>query len=502
MAGAKQNLDETERGTQEGFLALQGVIGASSSQRFLGCLVLFNILLVYVRPQEILTFLGAIRLLLIVSVIGVLIWLPKAHQNWTKPTLAMLGFLIMGALWVPFARNNRWAYAGFTELSQQFFCFIFPLIAYSINSVQIHRLLKVFIFSGIYLAIYSLTHAGRGPGGFLGDENDLCLTLTLFLSYALVMTPTSKTRWVKFVYIGSALLMLGGIVASNSRGGFVGLVAAFGYYILGSSRKLSVILTTIVIILVGAIFAPQSYWDEMSTIKNTSTGTADQRKKIWGTAFRVWADPPHIPAGVGMRNIPYWLADYEPAENKTKYGKSIGGRAVHSLYFELLSELGLIGVLLFLMATGGSFLGNRRCLKASREIETIAKRLNSQIKKRLALAKKNSEILGTDLEKSRPSNEEVLSMSLQVIAQESRLISFLCTATNMAWVGVLVAGIFISVFYYPPIWTLVAVSAIIHLYWNKVQSVAIEILQSAEREVMQAAVKDSSKDLSSTHPTS
>ncbi len=66
---------------------------------------------------------------------------------------------------------------------------------------------------------------------------------------------------------------------------------------------------------------------------------------------------------------------YEPEENRTHWGKSAGGRAVHSVYVQILSDLGLAGMLIFLTAVLSSIRGNGQKIQALRGEFGIIRRL-------------------------------------------------------------------------------------------------------------------------------
>lgn len=81
----------------------------------------------------------------------------------------------------------------------------------------------------------------------------------------------------------------------------------------------------------------------METITEIDSGTAQVRRNNWAAARRMFYDSPIW--GVGGHNFGVLLPDYaiEYSEEKrpTRWG-----RASHSMYFDLLAEFGLLGVLL------------------------------------------------------------------------------------------------------------------------------------------------------------
>jgi O-antigen ligase len=162
-----------------------------------------------------------------------------------------------------------------------------------------------------------------------------------------------------------ALLFTSAIVVTNSRGGFVGLVAAaFLCFIASRNRVRNLVVAT----LVGLIFyfaVPASYKQEMSTISQTSSGTADQRFFLWAAAVNMWREHPLL--GVGAANFKWEVGTYQPrAGPGERFGsgqyqeRDWSATVTHSLYFEALSELGTLGCLALVGMIVGHFSGLRR----------------------------------------------------------------------------------------------------------------------------------------------
>ena len=73
--------------------------------------VFFNLLLLFIRPQNHLRFLGTIYFPLLASLPLFALWLIRP-KYWPPQIVAMVGFVGLGAAWVPLALNNRWAFPG------------------------------------------------------------------------------------------------------------------------------------------------------------------------------------------------------------------------------------------------------------------------------------------------------------------------------------------------------------------------------------------------------
>jgi len=62
--------------------------------------------------------------------------------------------------------------------------------------------------------------------------------------------------------------------------------------------------------------------EEMSTISDTTEGTADLRLEVWKIGLRMFAANPVL--GVGADNFRWVVGDYQSQEQSEKYGRSLG----------------------------------------------------------------------------------------------------------------------------------------------------------------------------------
>ncbi len=410
---------------------------ADPGERWFRALLFLNLFVLFIRPQNDIKILVPLYLSLIFSVLGCLFWLPWHRRTWNPITKSMVMFLGLGVIWVPLARNNHEAFYAMLDLSQQFLGIVFPIVAFGASGQTLKRLMSYLPFLGAYIGIYALTHNGRGPGGFLGDENDCCLVLIMFFSFALTQFTAPRSFLSKLFLLACSITIATGIIATISRGGFVGFVAALFYFFLKSKNKLLVSLFGLITFAAVVPFVPQEYWNEMKTISDTSRGTAQARRDIWAVGIQIWLDPAHFIAGTGMQNSPRWLQDYEPIQNLSPHGKSISGRAIHSLYIQLVGDLGLIGLILFVSIVYLSLSGNVRVIR------------------------------DTLLHENDPDLPYEIILHLKFLRATA-------IGLNMAWVGVLWAGLFISVLYYPPIWLLACLSGTLVVYWDKLTGGRVE----------------------------
>jgi len=191
----------------------------------------------------------------------------------------------------------------------------------------------------IYVSCYSLFYKG-GSGNYFKDENDLALYINMWLPFCYFLFRAEKRKVKKIVYASGLLIGIASIVMSFSRGGFVGIVCVFLVIWLFSARKVISLVVIGCLATSVFLFAPKNYWTRMETIKEADKGTAIERRLSWEAAWAMFLDNP---LGVGGNNFPVRFPEYQSSEFK----KGMWGRAAHSLWFTLISEIGIFGIIIY-----------------------------------------------------------------------------------------------------------------------------------------------------------
>lgn len=231
------------------------------------------------------------------------------------------------------------------------------------------KLIDILVVLLSYCSIYAVLHNGMGPGGFMGDENDMalggnvCLALSLF---GYVYSRGMK-RWF---YAAGAALAISGVVASLSRGGFISFVAVVGFFLItqpGLIKKAALLAVAATLFLT---FAPGEYLEEVATIgaeaqsTNDDDSTASHRYYLWATGLNMFLDNPIF--GVGAQNFPIRAGQYQPMTGDwppSLFERSVEGTVSHSTYVDIVAELGLTGTTLWIFMVGSTLLGLRRFRK-------------------------------------------------------------------------------------------------------------------------------------------
>lgn len=313
-----------------------------AAPRWLLFALLIFFVMEYVRP----TGLVQLKLQGLVAIVLPILWVSARNRPRSRALILQLAFVGLCAVGVLHANNYFAAYVATRTM------FGNVGIALGISWVLSDRTtlregVGWWTVVMVYVGWYALTHGGRGTGGFLGDENDVALALCAALPFAFFGFERGKGAR-KILYAVGGLIMVAAIVKSASRGGFLGLVGAGAYCFFTSRRKL-MNLGILAIATAGfLLLASPAYLEELATIQDTDSGTANTRRFLWTTAWEMYLENPVI--GVGGSNFNYLAGDFQPRTGKwakPEYTeRNWKGTTVHSFYFQLLSEQGSVGVFL------------------------------------------------------------------------------------------------------------------------------------------------------------
>jgi len=365
----------------------------------------------YLRPQG--TYLPFLSVLKISMWMTVFIFFAhfKSDSKIYQDKLAILALLFLAeiAVSVVYAVNTYFVWRAFKGMT------LLLIISLSIpvivdNLQKFRKFINVWIVIHVFLALYMILHRGRGPSGFIEDENDAALVMNMVVPIAAVMIfQKDITKKLKFLYMIATFLFIASVVTTMSRGGFLGLASiAFAFW-WWSKNKLSLFFKSLLLVVILAYpvykMIPERYVLEMETISDASDSTRNSRLHYWSIGWDMFLDNPLI--GVGAMNYSWNVVRYQMRrDDYDPNGRLLGGRAAHSLYFTLFSELGIVGTLLYFSI-----------------LFMIINRLRRLI------------ILGN-------TEERYHSAGLLASGFMASLGSFLVTGT------------FISVLYYPPFWYL------------------------------------------------
>ena len=297
----------------------------------------------YVRPGAYVPGFDALHLNSLVPLIGIvgtlLLKAPVSNSafftEWnTKLMGALLGLLCVSTL---FATVTLYAY----DVTRTVFSYILIYWILVRQVGDIRRLKGVFItltlahiiIAALNPAVFSPTdtRVGINSGSFLGDGNDFSLSVNICIPLCLFLMAESKKKIVALSWAGGLLTLVFCVIATQSRGGIVGLAAVGLYYWLKSPKKLQTAAVFVLVVSIVAANAPASFFDRMKTISDTEEGSTKGRIDAWKLSVQMAAQNPLL--GVGAGHFPLGYGQLRSAQGTP--GRWL---TAHSIYFLVLGR--------------------------------------------------------------------------------------------------------------------------------------------------------------------
>jgi len=213
---------------------------------------------------------------------------------------------------------------------------------------------------GVFTLLTGGQHRVWGPSGsFIEGNNEIGLALLIILPLGYFLFQQYSNKWIKAGLVMSMLLMTISVVGTQSRGAFLALICVGVFLWYKSQSKLAIGAIALVGVLLLVPFLPEHWYDRMATIQNyEQDASAMGRINAWTVAVNV-ANDRITGGGFGLwSSLTFRLYAPEP-ENV---------HDAHSIYFEVLGELGYPGLILFLLILGSIWLGANSNVKRARQI--------------------------------------------------------------------------------------------------------------------------------------
>jgi O-antigen ligase len=272
---------------------------------------------------------------------------------WSRELKAFSIFFLLTTIGVAFAVNRPTALAYYTATYWKIGIMVVA-IAWLVREPKDYTIAaRALVIGGILIAIVAISNklAGiglvegtrvtiaRDMGSVLGDPNDLSLVLLFPLGFAVCLVAYPCGFLNKIIGLIGTALIVWAIICTQSRGGLLGILATFG--VVG----LRVVKSKVLLISVGAI-AGLALFLAMGINKRASGGAAEEgidesamgRIYAWNAAWKMATTRPLT--GVGLDNFTanyFFYSDHWDGMN----------HAVHSTWFNVLSETGFPGFFAF-----------------------------------------------------------------------------------------------------------------------------------------------------------
>jgi putative inorganic carbon (HCO3(-)) transporter len=332
-------------------------------------LLVFTLLL-YFRPQDSFPPLAIIPLAEIAAVLGLVALVAGRVTRGlpvTRVTPELLGVAGLGGLMVLLAPFSIWPSGSLQTFTDLFVkvLLIFVLIVNTLSSPQrVRQFTAVIVLATSYIGFRAVFDYARGinlvengrvqgaVGGMFQNPNDLALNMVAVLPLATLLAMRARSTTGRLLAAVGALLMVGAVIASHSRSGFLGLaaMALILAWQMGRRSPRFIVAAALAVIVV-LPFAPSSYWERVASITDDNldaTGSREARRLLLAEAFQAFLDHPVTGLGAGQ------FVNYNPP------GRVETWLETHNVVLQVAVELGVIGLAIFFFLVFRALIAGRQ----------------------------------------------------------------------------------------------------------------------------------------------
>jgi O-antigen ligase len=191
-------------------------------------------------------------------------------------------------------------------------------------------------------------------GGTIADPNLLAAVLVVSFVLAAALTATTSSPAARWALMGAAGLALLCVFLTASRGGVVGLLAALATgIVLARGRRAAAIAGALAVVAASALYV--GLFDPGVVQRYSTADGGNGRTDLWKVGWRmVEANPVHGVGGGNFRDASVHYVLAQPGSIEDSQFIIDQPRFAHNVYLEVLAELGVVGLALFLALVGAA----------------------------------------------------------------------------------------------------------------------------------------------------
>ncbi len=333
--------------------------------------LILYLLLFLLRPAETYTVLAPLRLEFLLG--GALIVIVLMKNKWQFGTLRIpnsplnsRGILLLGALFLSLLGSACTdCTIGVITMMSKLGVFYLLIILTIDTRLKLIVFFMFFVSANIYMAgqilnefasgvfqDYSGLARTAGGNSAIDNFNGIAITMNSIIPFIYYLMLHYETRWKKIAMALMLAVSIITLVLTGSRGGLLGFLTLIGIFWYRSQQKLVTGAALAFILIVGWFSIEDNRRDRYMSILSSQEQrdeSAQGRLDAWVDGLFLFAEKPLTGVGAGAFA---WA-------RVTKFGVYL---QPHSMYVQILAELGIIGAVLYGLFLAGIFRINNRIL--------------------------------------------------------------------------------------------------------------------------------------------
>ena len=310
----------------------------------------------------------------IVAVVTMFSWMiSREKKSWPNDSISFALACLTGWMTINMAMavDPSWSWP-YWSLTAKTMVLIFMVMVMATSKARLHAVVWMVVISvgyyGVKGSIFTILTGGGsivyGPENtMIGDNNHLALATVMILPLIHYLRIETSNKWIRHGLGLVFFIQFFSILGSYSRGGAIALGVMLLMFWRESQHKILYMVLGLAALGVVLTFMPDTFWSRMNTLRDTSTDASFQgRVSAWWVAFYFAID--HFPFGAG-----FYAPQLESVFNA--YFPTEAAHAAHSIYFQVLGEQGVIGLLVYLVMCVSGLLGCRDVIRRARTVSGL-----------------------------------------------------------------------------------------------------------------------------------
>lgn len=338
----------------------------------------------FLKPQSMIwAFAAHVPFNLVIAITTAIGWVFSRERKSFEidlTTWLFFAFVLIAALSTAFSLTPEVSKVEFSKLMKTM-AFLLLLKVMLTSRVRLHGYIWLMAFAmgffglngGTLFIVTAGAHQLSGPAlSEIADRNHLALAMLLAVPLMNYLRLQSRHRWMQICLMGAMVMTVLAVLATYSRGGFIGLLA-MGAIFWWKSKSRSLALVGLLVLGVGLIsVAPDRWKERMGTIETAKLEDNSFKLRLlsWHTYAAAALDRPLTGAGLyALQSGPVFF-HYAPDPDEIGIANN-KPRAAHSIYLQVLGDLGVAGFVIYIALLVTGFWNARWLARETREHQDL-----------------------------------------------------------------------------------------------------------------------------------